>query len=411
MISRRRFIRTLAGIAPILGGAGLYLTLPSWERLLFGDPAGSLLALDTSDDRVRLAPRARFWRTLTPGGGDAHPFPLSAEGQGKRRFEAGPIQCLLCSQGCVIAVDRRGRCRTRMNVAGELRSLVWGRPVTVHVDPIEKKPFYHYLPGTAAFSLATTGCPLSCQFCQNWEISQAAPEDYRGPLVPPAAITEKARALEAPVIAFTYNEPTVFTEYMIDIASEAKKLGIRSVLVSCGIMNEAPLAELCGVLGAIKIDLKGYDEGFYRNVCGAKLKPVLRSIRQIARSGTHLEIVNLVVPTLNDSEPMLRGLAEWVFAEVGPDVPLHFSRFHPDYRLRNLPPTPLATLELAREMAMDRGMRHVYVGNVPDHPGNHTYCPSCRRVVIRRTGFFVQEMNVKGGRCSFCRSPIAGVWG
>jgi len=297
-----------------------------------------------------------------------------------------------------------------MNVAGELRSLVWGRPVTIHVDPIEKKPLYHYLPGAAAFSLATTGCPQSCQFCQNWEISQSSPEDYRVPLVQPAAIAEKARARKAPVIAFTYNEPTVFTEYMIDIAREAKKLGIRSVLISSGIMNEAPLAELCGVLGAIKIDLKGYDEGFYRNVCGSELKAVLRSIRQIARSGIHLEIVNLVVPTLNDSEAMLRGLIDWVLAEVGPDVPLHFSRFHPDYRLRNLPPTPLATLEWARETAMARGLHHVYVGNVPEHPGNHTCCPSCGRVIIRRTGFFVQEMNIKKGRCAFCRSPIAGVW-
>ena len=212
------------------------------------------------------------------------------------------------------------------------------------------------------------------------------------------------------MIAFTYNEPTVFAEYMIDIAREAKKQGLRPVLISCGIMNEAPLAELCEVLDAIKIDLKGYDEAFYRDVCGAELRPVLRSIKQIAKSRAHLEIVNLVVPTLNDSEKMLRGLIDWVLGEVGPDVPVHFTRFHPDYQLRNLPPTPVATLERARETAMGRGLHYAYVGNVPDHPGNHTHCPSCGKAVIRRTGFFTVEMHVKNGRCGFCGGRIAGVW-
>ncbi len=175
-------------------------------------------------------------------------------------------------------------------------------------------------------------------------------------------------------------------------------------------MNEAPLAELCETLDAIKIDLKGYDEAFYRDVCGAELAAVLRSIRQIAKSRAHLEIVNLVVPTLNDSERMLRGLIDWVLTEIGPDVPVHFTRFHPDYQLRNLPPTPVATLERARETAMGRGMRYAYVGNVPDHPGNHTTCPSCGKTVIRRTGFFIAEMNINDGRCAFCRGRIAGVW-
>jgi pyruvate formate lyase activating enzyme len=175
-------------------------------------------------------------------------------------------------------------------------------------------------------------------------------------------------------------------------------------------MNEAPLAELCETLDAIKIDLKGYSEAFYRDVCGADLKPVLRSIRQIARSRAHLEIVNLVVPTLNDSEGMLKGLIDWVLAQIGPDVPVHFTRFHPDYQLRNLPPTPISTLEMARETAMKRGLRYAYVGNVPEHPGNHTYCPSCGKAVIRRTGFFLAEMNVPNGRCRFCGGKIAGVW-
>jgi len=181
-------------------------------------------------------------------------------------------------------------------------------------------------------------------------------------------------------------------------------------MVSCGLANEAPLADICRVVSAIKVDLKGYSESFYRRVCGAELAPVLRSIRQVAKSGRHLEIVNLVVPTLNDSEKSLTGLASWVAGELGPDVPLHFSRFHPDYQLLNLPPTPVSTLDRARDIAMAAGIRYAYVGNVPGHPGNHTYCPGCRKVVIRRDNFFVTEMHLANGACEYCKRPIAGVW-
>jgi pyruvate formate lyase activating enzyme len=219
-----------------------------------------------------------------------------------------------------------------------------------------------------------------------------------------------ALARKAPVVAFTYNEPTVQVEYLLDVARAARKRGIRSVVVSCGFMNEAPLREMCGALDAVKIDLKGFSPEFYRDVSGAELAPVLRSIRQAAKSGVHLEIVNLVVPTLNDSEKMMRALADWVAGEVGPDVPLHFTRFHPDYRLQNLPPTPVSALEKAREIALARGIRYAYVGNVPGHPGNHTWCPGCGKAVVRRSGFFVSEMHIEKGRCRFCGAAIAGVW-
>lgn len=412
MISRRAFMKTLAGMAPLLGGAGIGLSSPLWEGLLFDDSGGKVFALDMQSDLIRLAPRARYWTSVALAGADCgHCHLPQEELKGKRvRHEAGLVKCLLCAQGCVIRQGERGRCRARMNVGGELRSLVYGRPMAVHVDPIEKKPFYHFLPGAAAFSLATSGCPLTCKFCQNWEISQALPEDYRVPGAGPDLVARAARDRKAPVIAFTYNEPTVFTEYLVDIAREGKKQGLRSVLVSCGIMTEAPLSELCETLDAIKIDLKGFSEAFYRDVCGAELKAVLRSIKQIAKSRTHLEIVNLVVPTLNDSERMVRGLIDWVLTEIGPDVPVHFTRFHPDHQLRNLPPTPVSTLERAREAAMARGMRYAYVGNVPDHPGNQTHCPSCGKVVIRRSGFFLGEMHIRDGRCAFCRGKIAGIW-
>jgi len=182
------------------------------------------------------------------------------------------------------------------------------------------------------------------------------------------------------------------------------------LLISCGFMNPEPLSDMCGVLDAIKIDLKGFDESFYRNVCGVELTPVLRSIKQVAKSGVHLEIVNLVVPTLNDSDKMLQELVNWIMGELGPDVPIHFTRFHPDYMLLNLPPTPIATLERVRAFALSKGIHYPFVGNVPGHPGNHTYCPACGKVVIKRQDFFVQEMNLKDGHCKFCGRTIAGVW-
>jgi pyruvate formate lyase activating enzyme len=296
-------------------------------------------------------------------------------------------------------------------VAGTLRSLSYGRPITIHVDPIEKKPFYHFLPGSQAFSLATAGCPLRCKFCQNWEISQARPEDFDSNFVPPERVVAATQAREAPVIAFTYNEPTVFTEYLTDIARLGREQGLRSVLISCGFMTAAPLTEMCDCLDAIKIDLKGFSEGFYRNVSSAELAPVLRSIQQVARSETtHLELVNLVLPTLNDADPMLTELAKWVMGELGPDVPVHFTRFHPDYQMLNLPPTPVATLERARQIALDQGINYAFVGNVPGHPGNHTYCPGCGEVVIKRQGFLVLNQALNDGQCRFCQHPVAGVW-
>ena len=389
MISRRDFLTKCARLAPIIGGAGIILSDPFWQRFLSGGDLGVALAGNSMDELVRSAPRARYWTSL---------------------HKDNAVRCFLCPHNCIIGDGERGKCRTRVNVAGGLRSLVYGRPVSIHVDPIEKKPFYHFLPGAEAYSLATAGCPLQCKCCQNWEISQARPEDYQISYTPPEKITRSASASKSRVIAFTYNEPTVFAEYMLDIARDAKKQGLRSALISCGFVNEAPLAEMCKVLDAIKIDLKGYSEDFYRSVCGAELKPVLAGIKQIAKSRTHLEIVNLVVPTLNDSDKMLLELINWVLGECGPDVPLHFSRFHPAYQMLNLPPTPVATLERARDMAIERGIHYPYVGNVPSHPGDNTYCPSCKKILIQRRGFFVTEMNIKSGKCKFCSRKIAGVW-
>lgn len=398
-LSRRQFLAMGAKVALMAGGCHL---LPGvWQKASAG-----------SDD----PPDARYWAGSFGEKSDcfachdsnAAPIALFAD---KKYHQKQPIiKCLLCAQACVLKNGERGRCRARINQNGVMKSLVYGRPVAIHVDPVEKKPFYHFMPGSNAFSLGTAGCPLSCRFCQNWEISQAKPEDIRTSVYSPEEIVSSADRKRCPVIAFTYNEPTVFIEYLTDIARKGRKQRMKSALVSCGFMNSRPLDEMCEVLDAIKIDLKGFSPDFYRDVCGAELEPVLRSIKQISQKGVHLEIVNLVVPTLNDSQPMMTRLIEWVAGEIGPDVPLHFTRFHPAYQMLQLPPTPVSTLEKAYEMARSKGIHYPYVGNVPSHPGNHTYCPSCGKTVVERTGFFILSNRIMNGKCTFCGRGIAGVW-
>ena len=408
--SRREFLGAAARTGAVLGGAGLLLSSSELLNLLGLDPLDP--AAQPLDELIRRAPVARYWTSPTaanPECGACHSSAELARG-GKHAHKNRAVKCLLCAHACLISEGNRGLCSARMNIRGELRSLVYGRPIAEHMDPIEKKPFFHFLPGVQAYSLATSGCPLRCKFCQNWTISQAMPEDYDVAYCPAEAMANRAKGRGAPVVAFTYNEPAVFIEYLTDIARAARKAGLRSVLISCGFMNEAPLAEMIEVLDAIKIDLKGFSPEFYQKVSGAELAPVLRSIKQVAKAGRHLEIVNLVVPTLNDSDKMMAELSQWIVGEAGPDTPVHFTRFHPDYQLMNLPPTPVATLEKARDMAMKHGLRYAYVGNVPGHPGAHTYCPKCGGTVIERSGMFVTAMKLKGGACPACGTKIPGVW-
>jgi pyruvate formate lyase activating enzyme len=407
-LSRRKFIsRTglfIGGAYTALSSTGLLQDLYAW--------ANHRIQSDYKQELFKNSPVARYWLSTNTKDVNCLSCHNQSEISGKKQFdhEETIVKCLLCAQGCVIKENERGKCRARINLNGNLKSLVYGRPIAIHVDPIEKKPFYHFLPGREAYSLATSGCPLSCQFCQNWELSQSKPEDIEVEYMPPEKIAASAQSQKVPVIAFTYNEPTVFTEYLTDIARLAKKKNIRSVIISCGFMNEEPLKEMCEVLDAIKIDLKGFSEDFYRKVCSAELKPVLRSIKQVSKSKTHLEIVNLVVPTLNDSDKMLNELSDWVISEIGPDVPIHFTRFHPDYRLLNLPPTPIATLERAKEIALSKGIHYAFVGNVPGHEGNNTYCPKCKKIVVKRSGMFTSEIHLKNGKCEYCGFEIAGVW-
>jgi len=325
-------------------------------------------------------------------------------------LESGSIRCELCPHGCEVAPGERGRCEVRENIDGRYYSLVYGNPCAVHVDPIEKKPFFHLLPATQSFSLATAGCNLDCKFCQNWEISQARPEQTLNYALSPDQVVQLARRYQCPSIASTYVEPTIFFEYLLDIARAARAAGLLKVMHSNGFINEAPLRELCRFLDAACIDLKAFNDGTYRELTGGRLQPVLDTLTRLKSLGVHTEIVNLVVPGKNDDLKEITAMSRWIREHLGADTPLHFTRFYPRYQLKSLPPTPIETLEQARAAAMGEGLHYVYVGNVPDHPGQHTICPGCRQVVIRRVGYQVDPSHLKDGRCDRCGQAIAGRW-
>ncbi len=320
------------------------------------------------------------------------------------------VACDLCPRRCVIQPGQRGFCRTRENRDGRLYSIVYGRPCSIGKEPIEKAPFFHFLPGSQRITLATVGCNQTCKYCQNWEISQARLEDVPSRELSPADVVALAAKEKAPIICFTYSEPTVFYEYMIDIARLARARGIRTAVVTGGYINPEPLRQLCAAVDAIKIDLKGFTPEFYKNVCGSTLEPVLEACEIVAQSRTHLELVNLVVPALNDDTATIRKMCRWIRENVGDTVPVHFTQFHPEYRLQNSPPTPVATLERAVAIARSEGMKFVCVGNVPGHQAENTYCPACGKTIIRRSGYSVVENKVQNSNCSFCGAHIAGVW-
>jgi pyruvate formate lyase activating enzyme len=322
----------------------------------------------------------------------------------------GEIQCDLCPKRCRVSKGKRGACRVRENRDGKYYSLVYGNPCAVNLDPIEKKPFFHVLPSTTSFSIATVGCNFQCKFCQNWEISQASPEDVYNYDVPPEMIVEKAKEAGAHSVAYTYVEPTIFYEYMTDICHLVRKAGLLNVCHSNGFINPEPLRKLCKVMDAANIDLKGFTETFYRDLCNGELSPVLETLKTLRKEKVHLEITNLVIPTQNDDLSGVREMCLWVKNELGGDTPIHFSRFYPLYKLRSLPPTPVSILEKARSVALSSGLEYVYIGNIPGHEGEHTYCPNCRKMLIRRIGYMIGENHLRGGKCKYCGKPIPGIW-
>jgi pyruvate formate lyase activating enzyme len=320
------------------------------------------------------------------------------------------VQCTLCPHECQLAEYEVGLCRARMHREGKLWSLVYGKPCAVHVDPIEKKPLFHMLPGSGAYSVATAGCNLACRFCQNWEISQAKPEETRNGDLPPARVVEEAVRAGCRSVAYTYSEPTVFFEYMLDSSREARRRGLRNVWVTAGFINPDPLRELATVMDAANMDIKSMRDSYYRDVCGARLQPVLDAVALAVKLGVHVELTYLIVPTLNDGMDEVRELARWVKATVGPEIPLHFSRFFPMYRLQKLPPTPLATLEEAHAVAKGEGLHYVYTGNVPHDERSNTSCPRCGALLVERLGYVVRSMRVRDGKCPECGRGIYGIW-
>jgi len=375
LFSRRDFLKASAGFSGACLGA----------NLIFSSESG--FAAAKKDDIFRR--EARYYEKLP-----------------NRR-----VKCKLCPRECVIDDQETGYCGVRENHGGKYYTLVYGRAVSANVDPIEKKPLFHFLPGTTAFSIATAGCNVLCKFCQNWEISQARPDQIRSYKLFPEDVARYAKDAGAESIAYTYNEPVIFTEYMEDCAEAGHEYGVRSVMISNGYIQAEPMRDLCKVLDAVKVDLKAFTEDFYKKIVAGKLKPVLDTLVLLRSENMWTEIVYLIIPTLNDRTADLKKMCRWIYNELGPDVPLHFSRFYPVYRLKNLPPTSLATLEKARKIALDAGLHYAYIGNVPGHKGENTYCPHCQKIVIRRIGYQILENNLDDkGRCKFCKTSIPGVW-
>ncbi len=320
------------------------------------------------------------------------------------------VKCLLCPRGCEVSDGDRGDCGVRENRGGKYYTLVYGNPCAVHVDPVEKKPLFHVLPGSFSYSIATAGCNLHCKFCQNWEISQALPEDTYNFDLPPEKVVAGAQDTRSASIAHTYVEPVIFYEYMLDVGQLAKKAGILNVCHSAGYVNPEPLEKLADVLDAACIDLKAFDNKFYRDLVDGELEPVLNTLKTLHRRGVFVEIVNLVIPQYNDQPESITAMCRWIKENLGPLTPLHFSRFYPLHKMLNHYPTPVSTLEKARDLAHKAGLKYVYIGNLPGHEAESSYCHSCGKLVISRRGYLIGEVNVKNGQCGHCGTKIPGIW-
>jgi len=320
------------------------------------------------------------------------------------------VQCELCPKNCVVGPGQSGDCRIRVNIDGELKAVVYGYPSAVHVDPIEKKPLHHFLPGTKIFSLATVGCNLHCKNCQNWDLSQRNPEDASAHHIPPDLVLKIAKKHDCPSVAYTYSEPLAYYEYTLDSCIKVREAGRYNVLVTAGYINEKPLRELCKYVDAANIDLKAFSDKFYREVCSGTLKPVLNTLVVAKTLGVLVEVTNLLIPTLNDSDEDIKALCKWVKENLGGETPIHFSRFSPRYHLRNLPPTPGKTLVRAREIARAVGLQHVYIGNILILDSSNTFCPSCNKELVYRRGYQILYSFIDKGRCPSCSTEIYGKW-
>ena len=344
-------------------------------------------------------------------------------------LEQQRVRCTLCPHLCKVAPGHRGACGVRVNRDGKLYTLVGDRTVAQEIDPIEKKPLFHFLPGSQAYSIATVGCNLRCLFCVNWEISQSPkgqpadmgdfscrplaeqpPDMEPAQLASPEAIVAEALARRCASVAYTYTEPTIFFELALATAKAAKAAGLKNLFVTNGFIMPEALRMIAPYLDAANIDLKSFRDSYYRRVCGASLQPILEAIRLYKQLGVWIELTTLLVPGRNDEAQELRDLAGFIKTDLGDEVPWHLSRFFPTYKMANVPSTPLETLRAARRIGLEAGLKFVYLGNVSEEGGEDTSCPNCRAVVIRRVGLTMIENRLKDSACPACRQPLAGVW-
>jgi pyruvate formate lyase activating enzyme len=325
--------------------------------------------------------------------------------------ENNKVRCRLCSHMCLIDPGSRGKCGVRENRGGKLFSLVYDKLIARHVDPIEKKPLFHFLPGSLSYSIATVGCNFTCRFCQNSDISQISSESglIRGEKTTPEEIVRQAEVAGTESISYTYTEPTVYFELAYDTARIATSRGIKNIFVTNGFMSEACLRELHPHLDAANVDLKAFSDAFYREQCGARLEPVLRTIETMHRLGVWIEVTTLIIPGYNDSQEQLRAISGFI-AGIDPGIPWHVSRFHPTYLLITTPPTPVETLRTARDIGYEAGLQYVYTGNIPHEQGENTLCHKCNSLLIERNGFRVQSLSIEQGRCPRCGAEIPGIW-
>jgi len=418
LITRRR---ALACGAAAFAGAGLRCSgswIDSLLRLADSDAPAEIFKGDAPDDRLWALWRERAWVREA-----SHYLKLGQN-----------VQCKVCPNNCILEPGDRSHCRNKVNRDGTLYTMVYGNPCTFHVDPVEKKPLFHFHPGSHAFSLATSGCVFRCLNCQNWEISQKKPEETKDPSGPelrlrpplprsldyddlarlslfPDDVVAVTRALGCPSIAYTYSEPTAFYEYAFDTCKLARENGLKNIIVSCGSIEERPLRDLGQFVDAAHVDLKGFDQETYHRLNSGKLQTILNTLKIYKDMGVWFEVINLIVPTYTDDLDSIRRMCDWLADNLGPDRPLHFSRFNPQHKLDHLPVTPIDILVRAREAARAAGLRYVYIGNVREvADAGTTYCPNCRRPIIERDVFSVTSFLLDGGRCRFCKTPIAGVW-
>jgi len=328
----------------------------------------------------------------------------------QEKLEGNKVRCHICPHNCLLNEGGMGICKARVNKKGTLYSFAYGNPCSIGIDPIEKKPLFHFLPGERIYSLATAGCNFRCLNCQNWQISQSSPNELEHYDLLPEEVVKSAIAHNTQLIAFTYTEPTVFYEYVYDTAQIAHEEGLRTVFISNGFINKQPLLDLCPYLDAANIDLKCFDDAIYRELDGGRLQPVLDTLKTIKEKGVWLEITNLLVPDYTDNPKMIEAMCNWLIENGFSDTPLHFSRFFPAYKLANMPPTQESLLIEAKNIAKKAGIKYVYIGNIPSLHDENTYCPHCKRMIIERNGFTVERNHIQEGKCEFCKEPIAGIW-